>query len=297
MSGHSDAIMLVLWFPSNHIVLEVIKSPPTSMLSINPPPFPNSTCCTLISNMAQASSSRHQFEDKFDRFKNLFGQHMTRLSLHHEEPTEPVYAISYDHSGSQAPAVERVESSPPLQLPPTQASAKTNTNVVSAHHIAWLFAPRDDYQLHELRLRSNLALPSSINVPFHALLPILSPMLKDLKVLEVRLCQYVRSAGPIPTCPASFRSLIAKCNSLEMLHANVIDIPSSELLLSNTHRHLHTFQSFNFQKSANYDDERLAELLAPLLTQDNLPNLLSVNVSELTYRNEGWYLFTTEEVC
>lgn len=94
MSGHSDAIMLVLWFPSNHIVLEVIKSPPTSMLSINPPLFPNSTCCTLISNMAQASSSRHQFEDKFDRFKNLFGQHMTRLSLHHEEPTEPVYAIS-----------------------------------------------------------------------------------------------------------------------------------------------------------------------------------------------------------
>lgn len=247
--------------------------------------------------MAQASSSRHQFEDKFDRFKNLFDQHMTRLSLHHEEPTEPVYAISYDRSGSQAPAVERVESSPPLQLPPTQASAKTNTNVVSANHIAWLFAPRDDYQLHERRLRDNLAHPSSANDTLHALLPILSPVLKDLKVLEVHLCQYVRSAEPIPTSPASFRSLIAKCTSLEKLLANVIDIPDSQLFLSNTLRHLHTFKNFNFQRGVIYDEERLADMLAPLLTQENLLNLRSVNVSELTHRNEGWYLFTVDELC
>lgn len=253
--------------------------------------------CFSISSMAQASSSRHQFEDKFDRFKNLVDQHMTRLSFHHEEPTEPVYAISYDRSSSQAPVDERVTSSPPIQLLQTPVSEKTNTNAVSANHIAWLFAPRDDYQLHEPRLHGNLAHPSSTNDPFHALLPILSPMLKDHKVLEVHLCQYVRSAGPIPTSPASFRSLIAKCTWLEKLLGNVIDIPDSQLFLSNNLRHLHTFKSFNFRRGAIYDEERLADILAPLLTQENLPNLRSVNVSELTHRNEGWYLFTADELC
>lgn len=110
-------------------------------------------------------------------------------------------------------------------------------------YLAWLFTPREGYALHELRIRHNRKCGSGgVRDAIDALLPILSPVLAELKVLELLLSK-VRNNGSCTLVyfPESFQALMDQCTSLEKLHTQLIGhlVPKLELP-----RSLQTLQVF-----------------------------------------------------
>lgn len=102
-------------------------------------------------------------------------------------------------------------------------------------YLSWLVTPSDDYSLHELKLHQSMIFPARDGED--QILPVMTSMLPDLRVLDVR---WVGSA-------LSVRDLIERCTSLEELHADLqvcklnltvptIDLPQSLL-------HLHVLKS------------------------------------------------------
>lgn len=90
--------------------------------------------------------------------------------------------------------------------------------------LAWLFTPREDYALHELRIRHNTECGSGgVRDAVEALLPILSPVLADLKVLEFHASRVKSDKScTLLYFPESFQALMDRCTSLEVLYAYVI---------------------------------------------------------------------------
>lgn len=184
--------------------------------------------------------------------------------------------------------------SPPASLKRLLFEFRTMTTGVVTH-LSWLFTPREDYSLHELKIRQNLTFqPCGVQDPIRALLPVLVPALRDLKVLEVRLLRLRPGFLYEFYCPASFQCLVDGCTSLEELHAYVFGIPLPALDLPRSLRHLHIFKSLDCLEDTASRDKELVEILAPLL---KLRNLRSLDVSEYTDHNKKHGLFLTEELC
>lgn len=186
-------------------------------------------------------------------------------------------------------------SSPPASLKRLLLQFRSLTKEVIPH-LSWLFTPQNGYSLHELRIRHNATLLfTGVRDAVRALLPVLSPVLEDLRILEVRLSKIAFvSNDPWLYCPASFQSLMESCICLEELHANVIDVPLYALRLPRSLQRLYVFKTFDAEESLASDDNRLVKILTPLLSHRNLR---SVSISELESNDHERNLFKTKELC
>lgn len=184
-------------------------------------------------------------------------------------------------------------SSPPASLKRLLLQFRSLTKEVIPH-LSWLFTPQNGYSLHELRIRHDATLLFiGVRDAVRALLPVLSPVLEDLRILEVRLSN-VEFLFSVLYCPESFQTLIEGCIHLEELHADIIDVPVPALLLPGSLKRLYVFKTFDAEENLASDDNRLVKILTPLLSHRNLR---SVNISELESYDDEQNLFKTEELC
>lgn len=114
----------------------------------------------------------------------------------------------------------------------------------------------DDYSLRELRIRHNATfLSAGVKDTIGALLPILSPALADLKILEVLISKVAYDgAWTLLYFPKSLQALLDRCTSLEELEAAVNDTPADEVKLPASLRRVHIFEVLEDEDSWASDD-------------------------------------------
>lgn len=129
-----------------------------------------------------------------------------------------------------------------------------NKEVIS--HLSWLFTPREDYSLRELRIRHNATfLSAGVKDAIGALLPILSPALADLKILEVLISKVAYDGSwTLLFFPKSLQTLLDRCTSLEELEAAFNDTPADEVKLPKSLQRVHIFEVLEDEDSWASDD-------------------------------------------
>lgn len=157
--------------------------------------------------------------------------------------------------------------------------------------LSWLFTPRDKYSLHELKLRQNASIWAGPEEdPLFPVLQVLTPMLRELKVLEVG---WYREDQRSP----SFQCLMERCTTLEELYTNVFKVPAPVLYLPQSLQHLQVFRRLTANTSAASDDEELEQVLTPLLKQRSFKTLDVSELGLIKGRRREWHLRRTEELC
>lgn len=226
-----------------------------------------------------------------DRVYTL-GQLGNVVSSLHNLTTLSVIGDTFVNKGiahkSLAPTVFRKAAPPTLKRVLLEYRDMSET---AALCLSWLFTPRDNYSLHELKLRQNASIWAGPEEdPLFPVLQVLTPMLGELKVLEVG---WYREDQRSP----SFQCLMERCTTLEVLHTNVFKVPAPVLYLPQSLQHLQVFRRLTADTSAASDDEELEQVLTPLL---KLRSFKTLDVSELGLikgRRREWHLRRTEELC
>lgn len=183
-----------------------------------------------------------------------------------------------------------------LQKPPPPSLKRAlleyrDMSEAAALYLSWLFTPRDNYSLHELKLRQNASFWAGPEEdPILPVLKVLTPMLRELKVLEVR---WYRDDHRAP----SFQTLMEQCTTLEELHTNVFKVPAPVLYLPQSLRRLQVSRKLIADTSAASDDEELVQVLTPLLEQRSFKTIDVSDLGLTTGRRREWHLTRTEELC
>lgn len=107
-----------------------------------------------------------------------------------------------------------------------------------------------------MRIRHNAPfLSAGVKDTIGALLPILSPALADLKILEVLISKVAYDGSwTLLYFPKSLQALVDRCTSLEELEAAVNDTPAVEVELPASLRRMHIFEVLEDEDSWASDD-------------------------------------------